>query len=345
MESGQPESTLFCYYHGMFRAHFSAIWIVVANAWMQTPAGFHIVGEGIAARAEITDFWEMVFNPSSVIRLLHTIVGAWLAGAFLVISVSAYYTLKGRNGDLAKNSLNAGLIVALVSLVLQLILGDLSGKIVAKHQPMKLAALEGVYHTQKGAPLTLWGVPNSNEKEVNYAIRIPQLLSFIAAGDVEAEIAGLDKVPRKDWPNVPVVFQTYRLMLLSWLLMVIVAVLGLVLVWRGTLYQHRFALKLMVISVLFPQIGNQAGWVSAEMGRYPWIVQDLLRISDGLSKTVTANQVLTSIIMFSFVYLLLFILFIFLLNDKIKNGPEGLTTTETYHDIQKVLGEGKNGLH
>lgn len=320
-------------------AHFSAIWIVVANAWMQTPAGFHIVGEGIAARAEITDFWEMVFNPSSVVRLLHTVVGAWLAGAFLVISVSAYYSLKNRYGELARNSLRAGLAVAIVSLILQLILGDMSAEIVAKYQPAKLAALEGVYKTQKSVPLILWGIPDSDAQKVNHSVEIPGMLSFLTHGDFEAEIAGLDKVPRKDWPNVSAVFQTYRLMLLSWGLMVITALIGVILLWRGTLFENKWALRAMVFSVLYPQIGNQAGWVSAEMGRYPWIVQDLLRISQGLSKTVTANQVLGSIIMFGFVYLLLFILFIYLLNDKIQHGPDDLDSDDTYHGIQNILEE------
>lgn len=326
-------------------AHFSAVWIVVANSWMQTPAGFHVVGEGLAARAEILNFWEMVFNPSSVVRLLHTVVGAWLAGSFLVISVSAYYTLKNRYGELARNSLRAGLAVAMVSLVFQLVLGDLSGKIVAKYQPAKLAALEALYQTEKGAPLTVWGLPNNETKSVDYAIKIPKLLSFLSFGDVNAEVAGLDKVPRADWPNVKAVFQTYRLMLLSWGLMTVAAIVGLILVLRGRLYEHKWALRFMVISVLFPQIGNQAGWVSAEMGRYPWIVQGLLRISEGLSKTVTANYVLASIIMFGFVYLLLFTLFVYLLNDKIQHGPEGVETSETYHGIQAVVQEKSNGIH
>lgn len=326
-------------------AHFSAIWIVVANSWMQTPAGFHVVGEGLTARAEITDFWEMVFNPSSVVRLLHTIVGAWLAGSFLVISVSAYYFLKNRYGEIARNSLKAGLTVALVSLVLQVILGDLSGKIVAKHQPAKLAAFEALYVTQTEAPLTVWGLPNNTTKTIDYSIAIPKLLSYLAFGDVNAEVAGLDRVPRKDWPNVPAVFQLYRLMLLSWVLMVAVAVTGVILLWRGTLFNHKWVLRSMVFAVLFPQIGNQAGWFSAEMGRYPWIVQDLLRISEGLSKTVTANYILTSILMFGFVYLLLFILFIYLLNDKIQHGPEGLDSSETYQGIKNVIEEPTHGIH
>lgn len=168
-------------------AHFSAIWIVVANSWMQTPTGYHIVGEGLDARAEITDFWAMVFNPSSVDRLIHVILGCWLAGAFLVISISAYYMLKKKHLTFASNSMKIGLWVALLTCILQLFSGDRSGKVVAKHQPAKLAAFEAAYHTQKGAPLTLFGVVNSKEEKLDYAIQIPKLLSYLSFGEADAE--------------------------------------------------------------------------------------------------------------------------------------------------------------
>lgn len=302
-------------------AHFSAIWIVVANSWMQTPAGYHIVGEGLDARAEITSFWAMVFNPSSVDRLIHVVIGCWLAGAFLVISVSAYYLLRQKHLDFAKNSMKIGLSVAVVALTLQLFSGDSSGKVVAAHQPAKLAALEGVYHTETGAGLSLFGIPNSETETLDYNIEIPKLLSFLSFGSFSAEIKGLDQVPKKDWPNVGIIFQTYHLMIAMWFLMVLSAFIALYMWRRGTLFTNKWMLRALMISVAYPQIANQAGWVSAEMGRYPWIVYGLLRISEGLSKSVTANQVLGSIIMFAFVYVLLFVLFIYLLNEKIKHGP------------------------
>lgn len=301
-------------------AHFSAVWIVVANSWMQTPAGYHIVGEGLAARAEITSFWEMVFNPSSADRLIHVIIGAWLAGAFLVVSVSAYYLLKARHLDFAKSSLKIGICVAAVSVMLQLVSGDSSGKVVARHQPAKLAAMEGIFKTQKGAPLGIVGIVDM-ENETVRGIAIPKLLSFLTYRDFDAEIAGLDRVPRKDWPNVRVVFQTYHLMIAMWGLMLI-AVAAAFYHWRKRDFSNsKWTLRFLVASVLFPQIANQAGWVTAEMGRYPWVVYNLLRISDGLSKSVTAGQVLGSIIMFVLVYALLFVLFLYLLNDKIRHGP------------------------
>lgn len=318
-------------------AHFSAIWIVVANSWMQTPAGFHVVGEGLNARAEITHFWEMVFSPSSVERLLHTVVGAWLAGAFLVISVAAYYLWKRRHLDFAKKSLRIGLAVATVGSVLQLFLGDLSARGVAVNQPMKLAALEGVFHTQSGVPLHLVGMPNPQKNTVEYAVSIPKLLSYLSFHEISAPVKGLNEVPRSDWPNVVALFFTYRTMILMWALMFGFSLAAIWMWRRGTLFQSTWMLRLLMVSVLFPQIANQAGWVCAEMGRYPWIVQDLLRISDGLSKSVSENMVLGSIIMFSVVYLFLFALFLFLLNEKIQHGPSDEDLTTPYHGLQNLV--------
>lgn len=322
-------------------AHFSAIWIVVANSWMQTPAGFHIVGEGLAARAEIVDFWAMVFNPSSVVRLTHVIIGCWLAGAFLVISVSAYYLLKRQYEEFARNSMRIGLLVAFVSTILQLFSGDSSGKVVAKHQPAKLAALEGLYQTSEGVPLTIFGIVNAKEEKLDYALQIPKLLSYLSFDDLNAPIVGLDQFPKEDWPNVAALFNVYRLMLGMWGIMFFIAVVGLYLWAKKRLVDHPWLLRLMAISAIFPQIANQAGWYCAESGRYPWIVYNLLRISDGLSKSVTANQVLGSIIMFGVVYTILFCLFIYLLNEKIKHGPVtgGHDPSTPYHGLHHLVEE------
>lgn len=320
-------------------AHFSAIWIVVANSWMQTPAGYHIVGEGIKARAEIIDFWAMVFNPSSVDRLVHVTIGAWLAGAFLVISVSAYYILKKRHLEFAKSSLKIGLSVAVISVILQGISGDSSAKGVAINQPAKLAAFEGIFRTQAAASLSLFGIVNVKEEKIDYGIEIPEMLSYLAFGDSQEVIKGLDQVSKKDWPNVSVVFQTYHLMILMWVCMLITSFLAVIMWNRQTLFSSRWMLKLLVISVIYPQIANQVGWMSAEMGRYPWIVQGLLRISEGLSKIVTANQVLGSIIMFGIVYFLLLVLFIYLLNEKFKHGPTDVHHSYLYHKQQIAIEE------
>lgn len=169
-------------------AHFSAIWIVVANSWMQTPAGYHLVNTASGQRAEITDFWEMVFNPSSMDRLLHTLCGAWQAGAFLVVSVSAWYLLKKQHEPFARASLRLGLIVGLAASLLQLLSGHESAAGVARNQPAKLAAFEGLYETTNHAPLVLFGwVDEPNERAVGPAI--PGLLSYLVHGDASQRVA------------------------------------------------------------------------------------------------------------------------------------------------------------
>jgi cytochrome d ubiquinol oxidase subunit I len=302
-------------------AHFSAIWIVVANSWMQTPAGYHIVGEGLKARAEITNFWEVVFNPSSMDRLFHTLCGAWQAGAFLVVSVSAWYLLKKRHLDFARASLRVGLTVALAASLLQLVSGDISARSVAKNQPEKLAAFEGLYNTTSNAPLTLIGwVDEKNEKIVG--IQAPGMLSYLAFSDTHATVKGLTDYAPEDRPPVQASFQFFHGMVAIGFTLIAIAALGFLYFRRGSLHERRWLLWILVFSVLGPQIANQLGWFAAEVGRQPWIVYHLMRTPAGLSAVVKANVVLTSLILFTFVYFLLFAVFIYLLNDKIQHGPD-----------------------
>jgi cytochrome bd ubiquinol oxidase subunit I len=307
-------------------AHFSAIWIVVANSWMQTPAGYHIVGEGMKARAEITDFWQLVFNPSSMDRLFHTLCGAWQAGAFLVVSVSAWYLLKKRHLDFARASLKVGLTVALVGSLLQLVSGHSSAQGVAKNQPEKLAAFEGLYQTTSNAPLTLAGwVDEKNEKVVG--IQMPGMLGFLAHNDVHATVIGLNDYAPEDRPPVQASFLFFHGMVGIGFAMIAVAALGFLYFRNGTLHERRWLLWILVFSVLGPQIANQLGWFAAEVGRQPWIVYHLMRTPAGLSAVVKANVVLTSLILFTIIYFLLFAVFIYLLNDKIQHGPDDADLT------------------
>ena len=304
-----------------FGAHFSAIWIVVANSWMQTPAGFHIVGEGVRARAEITDFWAMVFNPSAMDRLFHVLCGAWQAGAFLVVSVSAWYLLKGRHVNFARASLRIGLAAGLVASLLQLVSGHESAVGVARNQPAKMAAFEGLYITSSNAPLSVVGwVDENGERMVGFAI--PGLLSRLIHGDAAQPVTGLRAFKPKDRPPVNVTFQFYHLMVAIGFAMIAVGALGFLYFRHGSLFEKRWLLWILVFSVLGPQVANQAGWFAAEIGRQPWIVQGLLRTSEGLSAVVKAEAVLGSLILFGAVYLLLFSVFIYLLNDKIQHGPD-----------------------
>ncbi len=301
---------------------FSAIWIVVANSWQQTPAGFHIVGEGMKARAEITDFWAMVFNPSSVERLSHVWIGAFLAGAFLVTSVHAYYLLKGRHIEISKKAFKIALGVALVASLAQLVTGHSSADGVAKNQPPKLAAMEGHYDSLSVAHAYIFGWVDTENQEVT-GIGVPGGLTFLLHGDFTTPVKGLNAFPKDEQPTaVNAVFQFYHLMVAIGMALIGITLLAGFFWIRGSLFEQKWLLKLFVPMVILPQLANQFGWYTAEMGRQPWVVYGLLRTSDALSKAVTANQVLFSLIMFTLIYALLLALFIYLLNKKIKHGPD-----------------------
>lgn len=308
---------------------FSAVWIVVANSWQQTPTGYHIVGEGLNARAEITDFWQMVFNPSTVDRLSHVVIGAWQAGAWLVISVSAYYLIKGIHKEFARKSIKIALIFALVSSVMQAVTGHSSAVYVSKYQPAKLAAFEGQYETKANADLTLIGWVDE-KNETTHALKIPGMLSWLIHGDSNQSITGLNEFTPDLRPPVNITFQFYHLMIAIGGWLIFISLLGII-AWNfGFLFENKILLTIMMFSVLGPQIANQVGWFAAEVGRQPWIVYNLLKTSDALSESVTANMVLSSLIMFTLVYLLLFFLFVFLLDRKIKHGPENMKDMESH---------------
>jgi cytochrome bd ubiquinol oxidase subunit I len=300
---------------------FSAVWIVVANSWMQTPAGFHIVGEGMQARAEITDFWEMVFNPSSVDRLTHTLIGCWILGAFFVMSITAYYILRGRHVEISKKSFTIALVFATLASLAALVSGHTQANTVSETQPAKLAAFEGHFETGPGT-LYLFGIPDEETRQVRYGLGIPGGLSFLLHNDFNAPVKGLDQIPREDWPPLMIPFQMYHLMVALGMFFIAITLLASFLRWRGTLFEKRWLLWIFVFAIIGPYIANQAGWIAAEVGRQPWIVYGLLRTSDALSKTVKAEEVLTSIILFSLIYLFLLAIWLYIMNDKIKHGPE-----------------------
>ena len=301
---------------------FSAIWIVVANSWQQTPAGYHIVGEGMEARAEITDFWAMVFNPSSVDRLSHVWIGAFLAGAFLVMSVHAYYILKDRHVEISKKAFKIALAVATIASLSQLFTGHRSADGVAVNQPAKLAALEGHFDSLAVADMYLFGWVDKENKSVE-GLKVPGGLTFLLHQDFETPVPGLDSFAENEKPTaLNAIFQFYHIMVAIGLFLIALTLYGSFQWWRGHLFDQKWLLKVFVVSVLFPQIANQVGWFAAEMGRQPWVVYGHLRTSDALSKVVTANQVMFSIVLFAIIYTLLFTLFIYMMNKKIKTGPD-----------------------
>ena len=353
-------------------SHFSAVWILIANSWMQTPAGFHLekfvngihtrlpAGYIVQAsdlghvRAVVDNFWVMISNPSAMTRICHVVFGAWMTGAFLVLSISAWYLLKGRFTAFAKASITIAACFAAFTTVLQSISADATARGVVVNQPIKLASMEGVYTTQDYTPMTVFGYVDTKNQTV-HGLKIPALLSFLCFHDFKKAVPGLLTMPSDEflaarhpgqspdelakirpnyWPIVPAVFQTYHLMILVGSALFGLSFLALALLWKGWLFRTdlppiRGLLWIYVFAVIAPQICMQAGWFTAEMGRQPWIVYNLLRTSDGLSRAVHANQVVFSIILFALIYTLLFVTFLYLLNRKIQHGPED---DEGHHD-------------
>ncbi|MBS0628803.1 MAG: cytochrome ubiquinol oxidase subunit I [Verrucomicrobia bacterium] len=301
-------------------AHFSAIWIVIANSWMQTPAGFRIEGTGLEARAVVTDFWQMLFNPSSVDRLIHVILGCWLSGIFLVISIVAYYLLKKRHLEFSRFTMKIALIMAAIVLVLQFISADSSATGVAVHQPSKLAAMEGIFETTEYAPMAIIGWVDTETQTVK-GLKIPGLLSFLVHRDFKTPVTGFNEIPVDERPPIQITFQAYHMMIYMWGLMVLGAAAGLYLMRKNKLENAKWVLRFLVISVAFPQIANQVGWMTAEIGRQPWIVWKMLRTTHGVSPGIVADQVLASLIMLAVIYCGLLAVFLTLLDKKIKHGP------------------------
>ncbi|MEY2963036.1 MAG: hypothetical protein RL754_297 [Bacteroidota bacterium] len=312
---------------------FSAVWIVVANSWQQTPAGFHLVGEGMNVRAEVTDFWAMVFNPSSVDRLTHTWIGAFLAGGFLVVSVHAWYLLKGKHIDISKTALKIAMPFVMVVSLLQLVTGHHSADGVAENQPAKLAALEGHYKDTAAADMYIMGWVDQENQKVS-GFKVPGGLSFLLEYDFEHPVPGLNAFPEDERPKqVNAVFQFYHLMVAIGMTLIGLGLLGTFMVWRGKLWDNKLLLRIFVLSAILPQLANQFGWFAAEMGRQPWVVYGLLRTSEAFSLAVSQSQLVFSLILFAVIYTLLFSLFVYLLNKKIKHGPDD-TTLRDYRPKQ-----------
>ena len=326
---------------------FSSVWIVIANSWQQTPSGFelreHVVNGHSFMRAEITDFWGMVFNPSTVDRLVHVWLGAFILGAFFVMSISAWYLLRRKHEEFARRSFTGGLILATVCSLAQLASGHSQASAVAQNQPAKLAAMEGLYKTEKGAPLYLFGFPNDEAERVEYGVAVPDGLSLLLHADPDAEVKGFDEL-EDTWgrPPVGLTFQSYHIMVAIGMLFIATTLLASYFRLRGTLFQKRWLLWYFVFALLLAFVANEAGWVSAEVGRQPWIVYPTLvdgeavgglKTTDGVSEAVKAGQVLGSIIMFGLVYLMLFVLWVVVLNRLIQKGPESV----------KPVGDGEPG--
>ena len=302
-------------------ATLSAFWIIVANSWQQTPAGFHLAN----GRAELTSFGAAVFNPSTLPRFFHTMDAAFVTGSMFIMGMAAWFLLKNRNVEFAKESFKSALLVAFVASVLQLPLGHVHARQVVRTQPAKLAAFEALFQTQCCAPAVAAGVPRPSEQIVAPAISIKGLLSLLAYGNYYAKVTGLDAFPRDQWPPVALTFYSFHTMVMLGMYFLAMTALGVWLLWRGTLFRKKWYMWLALLSIPLPLIANELGWITAEVGRQPWIVYNLLRTRDAISINVPAGQILLTLILFIVIYALLFAAWVVVLRKRMIEGPEAKT--------------------
>ena len=307
----------------VFGAHFSALWIIMANSWMQTPAGYALQQSSVGTIAVMTSFKEVVFTPSFLVRLMHVWVASWMVGASLMLSVSAWYLLKKKHVDMAQAGFKVALpIFVVLSMTQALFFGAQQAIEVTNYQPVKLAAMEGVWNDQSCAPMFLVGWVNTSTQTTT-GISIPCLLSFLAYQDINATVQGLNSFPSDTWAPINLVFQVYHLMINLGGLFILIGLLGaLFYLWKRRLWTTRWLLWVFVVSIFLTELATLSGWWTAEFGRQPWIVWNLLRTSDAVSPLLQGYQVFASVLMFVVLYAILFVLFLYLLNEKIQHGPD-----------------------
>lgn len=322
-----PRMWLLATFLVVFGAHFSAIWIIMANSWMQTPQGYELVSTQWGQQAFMTDFVSVMFTPSFLPRILHVWVASWMVGASLVMSVSAWYLLHYKHRAFAKKCLSMALWFFAILAILQVfIFGGRMAQEVTQNQPVKLAAMEGLWQSKSCAWMSFAGWVDES-KEVTYAIPIPFpcLLSILAYLNPQAVVQGLTAFPSDTWSPVNVTYQVYHIMIDLGFIFPVIGVIGLFFWWLGRMvYILRPLLWVFVASIVMTEAATIAGWWTAEVGRQPWIVWNLLHTVDAVSPTLRGDQVFLSLGMFVLLYALLFALFIFLLNIQIQQGPQPL---------------------
>jgi cytochrome d ubiquinol oxidase subunit I len=321
-------------------ATFSATWIVMANSWMQSPAGSEIRDEGNGPQAFMTSFADVVFTPTFIPRILHVLAASWMVGAALVMSVGAWYLLKKRHVELAKTMIRVALpIFAIMSVLQVFVFGANQAVAVTANQPEKLAAMEGLYETEDCAPMFIvgWSDPGNDSTT---GLSVPCLLSFLATQDFDGEVQGLEAFPEDDWAPVNLVFQAYHLMIDLGMLFMLISVLAVGLwIWKRRIWQARWMLWVLVSTIFLTQLATQAGWWTAEFGRQPWVVWQELRTDGAESPLVGTGQVAFSIGMFVVLYALLLGVFLWLMDRKIKAGPPEEDELEDIEELPDSFSE------
>jgi cytochrome bd ubiquinol oxidase subunit I len=314
----------------VFGAHFSALWIVMANSWMQTPAGYTLQSTPHGTIALMQNFGAVVFTPSFLANLAHVYVSAWLVGSALVLSASAWYLIKGRHMELATASIKAALpVFTLLSIVQVFVTGSWIAVIMTNYQPTKLAGMEGLWPaSQSCAPFVLFGWINQSTQTTT-GPAIPCLLSFLAYFNIHTPVTGLQAFNSSLWPPLQITFQAYHLMVDLGMLFILIGIVSTIyFFWGRRLFRTRWVLWLLVASVFLTEVATLAGWWTAEFGRQPWIVWKLLTTTSAVSSSLTSQQVVFSVITFVVMYAILLVLFIYLLNKDIQRGPQPLEEPE-----------------
>jgi cytochrome d ubiquinol oxidase subunit I len=299
----------------------SGYFIVATDAWMQHPVAYSLNASGMFG---LHSFWGLLLNPWTLWQYPHTMIGAVQTGCFLMAAIGAFYILAGRHEDYGRTFVRVGVIVGVIASILQLYpTGDAQGVMIARHQPVTLAAMEGLFHTERGAPLAILGQPDVANQRLDNPLIVPRGLSFLTYRAWTAEVKGLDQFPRDTWPDqIELVYFSYHVMVGLGTIFIAIFVIAAFLLWRGRLFRHRLMLWIIMLALPFPFIANTAGWFTAEVGRQPWLVYGLVRTSAGASPLVSAGNAWFTLIGFMGMYLVLGILYLFLIYREIERGPE-----------------------
>ena len=295
--------------------------IVVTDAWMQNPVAYRLGPNG---EIILTSFWGLLLNPWGIWQYAHNMSGAVITGAFVMAAIGAFYLLTKQFQTYAKTFVRIGVIAGLVAALFQIIQsGDAQGRMIARHQPVTMAAMEGLFETQKGAPIAVVGQPDVDNQRLDNPLEIPRALSFLTYRRWMSEVKGLDAFPQQDWPdNIPLLYYSYHIMVGLGTIFIAMMILAAWKLWRGTLYDSRGMLWALMLSLPFPYIANTAGWMTAEFGRQPWLIYGLMRTQAGISPQVSSGNVWFTLIGFMGMYTVLSILFLFMVYRVIEKGPE-----------------------
>jgi len=298
----------------------SGFFIIVTDAWMQHPVGYEIAADGTA---HLNSFRVLIFNEWAWWQYFHNMGGALITGSFAMAATGAYYVLSKKQEEYGQIFLRLGIIVATLASLSQIFpTGDRQGKLITDYQPATLAAMEGLFETESGAAIVLVGQPDTNNMKLDNPIYIPKVLSILTYRHWEAQVKGLKEFPRDQWPdNIPLLYYSYHIMVGLGTIFVAIMLASLLLLWRRRLFTARWMLWILMLSFPFPYIANTAGWITAEVGRQPWLVYGLLRTNQGYSANVSAGNGLFTLLGFMGMYTVLSILFIILIWRAVGNGP------------------------